>query len=72
MPSDGERRVAARLQWVQAGNAEPEQERHRRQQDPALPLAADHAAEGVGQGRADQQISPISTRFVSGVGFSNG
>ena len=58
---------------VEPRGAEAEQDRHDRQQEPALPLILPyHPAEAVGQSRAKRNISIISARLVSGVGFSKG
>ena len=47
------RRVGLRLGPVGDGDAGDEQHHHRREDRPALPLVADHPAEGVGERRAD-------------------
>ena len=39
---------------------------------PALALVADHAAEDVGERRADGEDRDICTKFDSAVGFSKG
>ncbi len=54
------------------GDAGHEQDEHRRPERPALARVADHLAEHVRQTGRMAKIDSISTKLLSGVGFSNG
>ena len=51
----GQGRIAVRLDAIDHGDANEEQDPHDHQQGPPLALRSHHAAEGVGQGRADHK-----------------
>ena len=66
-------RIAGGLRPVGDDDAGKEQDAHRGEDRPALALVADHAAEHVGQRRADGEDRQRSaSRFDSAVGFSKG
>ena len=65
-------RIAGGFRPVGDRDAGEEQNAHCGEDRPALALVADHAAEQIGERRADAKIDSISMKLVERVGFSNG
>jgi len=68
----GKKRITSCFRPIGGGHAGKKQNRHGRPHRPAVPLRPGHPAKCVSQPGRNREISTISKKFDSGVGFSKG